>query len=263
MNDRGIVLDEALGATRLAWRSLAIPLLASLPWWLLVAEGLRLVAGPGHGHAPVLAFLRWSSMTVCALILAAWGRAAWSRQVVLALDGQVAPAARLRLPLTDVVVAVWLHGVVLLVAALGSWLILPALLLPWGLALAAAGAATRPGMTAWSALTALVGDAVPMRPWLGACLGCGCAALLLGGNLWLGGYGLASLLADLVGVPAHLWTERLAPWNPNTWIAFLVLGMALTDPLVVAAAVVHQRRCQARTSGSDLAATLTRLEAQP
>jgi hypothetical protein len=258
----GLILDEALTPVRLAWRALAIPLLTTLPWWLMVAEGLRLVAGPDHAQAPARAYFQWSALTVGVIAIAAWGRANWACHVARALDGQVEPTPQLKMPLGDVIVAMLLHMLLLLLTALGSWLVIPALLLPWSLSLAAAGAATRPGATSWKACCALVGDAVPFRPWLGAWFCCGCVAILIGGNLWLGGYGLASLLADLLGMPAHVWSEYLAPWSVHPWILFLVLSWALTDPVLVAAAVVHQRRVQARSTGSDLVATLHRLETQ-
>jgi hypothetical protein len=262
--NRGLLLDEALAATRLAWRGLGMVWLMSLPWWLLVAEGLGKLGMAGQHRVSVADGLQWAAAATAALVLAAWGRAAWARQVALALDGQVDPSLRMplhpRVPLGDALIAVWLHCLMLLIAMAMSWMILPLLFLPWTLALAAAGAAIRPGATAWAAFAGLVGSAIPLRPWLGAWVGVGLAGLLVAINLWLAGYGLTHLLAEGAGVPTYQWTERLAPWNHGPWIAVLVLGWALIDPLVITAAVVHQRRCQSRTTGSDLSAWLKRLE---
>lgn len=258
--NRRLILDEALVATRLGWGGLGVVWLATLPWWLLVAEGLGFLGMAGHGVTSVGHGMRWAAAATVALMVAAWGRSVWARHVALALDAQSAPITRPKVPFTDVIVAIWLHCLMVLVAIAASWLFLPLLFLPWTLALAAAGAATRPGATAWAAVNGLMGSAVPFRPWLAAWFGGCIAGLLVACNLWLGGYGIIHLLAEGAGVPTYQWTERLAPWNHGPWIVAVVLAWALLDPLLIAAAVVHQRRCQARTSGSDLSAWLKRLE---
>ena len=108
--------------------------------------------------------------------------------------------------------------------------------------------------------SALFASLIPVRPWLGAAVVLLIAALMVAVNLWIFASGVAWLAQDTLGIPAGRFTALLGWRNPDAWFAAGIGGLAMIDPVLIAAAVAAGAHRRARASGSDLTAWLARLE---
>jgi len=254
------LLDDAFSSARAAaspWAAFA--LLGGLPVWLLLAQGLHLLADRAQ-PAPTDSFHQWGWLMMAALVPAAWGRLVWARAIKVALAGATPDRACLRTPPRQVAAAVALLAAVAGGFALLSVTFLPLIVLPWATGVAIAVVALDPLAGTRGGCGALFASLIPVRPWLGAAMVLLLATVVVGFNLWLFAYGVAWLAQDTLGIPAGRWTTLLGWRNPDAWITAGVGGLALVDPVLIAAAVAAGTHRRARASGSDLTAWLARLE---
>ena len=254
------LLDDAFASARSAaspWAAFALG--GCLPMWLLLAQALHLMADTAH-PAPTRSFHQWGWLMAAALIPAAWGRLVWARAIEVALAGAIPDRTCLRTPPRQVAAAVALHLVVVGAFALLSFTMLPLIVLPWAMGVAVAVIALDPLGGTRRGSSALFASLIPVRPWLGAAVVLLIAALMVAVNLWIFASGVAWLAQDTLGIPAGRYTALLGWRNPDAWVAAGIGGLALIDPVLIAAAVAAGAHRRARASGSDLTAWLARLE---
>lgn len=249
-------------ASRKAFAWIAIPLLGSLPWWLLVATGLHTMWVPSNSTLTQSSTIIWATGLTCALALAAYSRCLWTSCIRLTWSDTAISSRVWNITWTAFLRSYLLHLLCVIVITITSWSLLPLMLFPWLFA-SAAVVPERSQLSMKALIAHWMQSVLPLRLVLSSLLVIAVLFLLIGGNIWMGLYAIAWALSQFGDLAALRLHDLLSPLHPATWIGLSALTLAVLDPLIVALVTAAQFLTQSRNTGADLQHWLRRLEQNP